>query len=111
MTAADEVAAVLDRAADYIDVNGWCQGQAFSPNLSGPPKACARGALIMANKHFDPNTVERADALVRYEVSVDSSRFGLNIGFWNDRPGRTQGDVTDMFRTLAKRLRDGEVTV
>ncbi len=92
MTAAE----CLRKAADLIERDGWCQGS--YQNETG---RCLVGALDwVANEVRDqwprPNYEARwlvIDMLGVYGV-------GLEVG-WNDTPGRTADEVTEILRAAA----------
>lgn len=97
ITARLEAADVLDRAAEYIDDYGWCQG-----NLGhyGGPR-CALGAM----EAFAMRDSERWDvALAALAAAAGVRPLGVSIALWNDYRAR-QEDVTAAMRTAAAALR------
>jgi hypothetical protein len=102
----NEIADVLDDAADYIEKHGWVQGAAFDDYLHRTPAACAYGALSQV--------AADGQGRVLYAAQRDLEVFvGTRwIGEWNDDPARTKQEVLDAFRAAAKqqrRLADAEV--
>lgn len=114
-------AEVLERAADLIDVHGWHQG---TYNREG--RLCALGAVREAVGATDRkgNVIVSNVALLPFvrsdrialRISGHLSEMGVRdpatkcaptVPLWNDAPERTQGEVTDVLRTVAKELRNG----
>lgn len=108
MTDHEQMATEFEAAADILDANGWCQGEYQSGESH-----CAIGALSQAiygnslqmtlPSHRD---LIMADVLASF-VS-DDRPIHASIGrimLFNDDSDRTQGEVTDLFRTAAKELR------
>lgn len=98
-----DVADVLEAAAEVIEVKGWCQKE----SVDGEGRVCVLGA------------VQSADLLNRHPLTVRAmralrNRLGLvqnyDVIAWNDRPGRTEGEVLDLLKHTAKDLRN-EATV
>lgn len=90
---------LLDRCADDVSRDGgWIQGEMGDPSLADSP-VCAVGAV---ERHFGIGyTVTKCDA---YSAIKNQIGF-VDIPLWNDIPGRTAGEVADMFRSVAKGLR------
>jgi hypothetical protein len=89
MTDHNEVADVLDGAADIIERDGWCQGA-----LERDGAVCAIGALTMAMR---PTVArDRAFAALARRLGGDS------VARWNDAPERTKQEVLDLFRTSGR---------
>jgi hypothetical protein len=98
MTIHNEVADLLDGAADIIERDGWCQKA-----LERDGAVCALGALNKAalgdaygllSSH--PNGLLAFGALFR--------RVGM-LHLWNNEPERTKQEVLDEFRKAAKHER------
>lgn len=104
---------LLDKAADYIDTHGWNQG-GYENYETG--EVCAAGAICKAFESSYAVTTNLDEELVQSAFeAVDNQLEGFsklpyplkhqNIASYNDTPGRTQGEVTDLLRTTAKKLR------
>lgn len=110
-----EIAAILDRAADHIDAVGWWRGELYDHRQAATRpllqcSVCAIGAINVA-LHGEPTFKMRlagedvldahsVAAFVEQRLKVDDE-----IATWNDRPGRTQGEVTAALRETAAELR------
>jgi hypothetical protein len=86
----DQVADVLDDAADLLETHEWAPG--------GDGGRCALGAL---------HSIARATrGLRRRALAALADSLGLPYGYmipaWNDAPGRTKQQVLDAFRVAAK---------
>jgi hypothetical protein len=94
-----ETAETLEAAADYIDVHGWCQRDWITPT----GQVCLDMALSEVTDHVS-HCLDARNALIRYlkDIGVNPPSY-MNF---NDMPGRTQGEVTDLLRTVAKQLRE-----
>lgn len=102
---------VLDRAADLLERDGWCQGALHD----SAGRMCAVGALrraIVVQVDLDPSTLGQVDeveeAARRRLMAVADPRGWVGAGGvpdWNDREGRTFQDVLDTFRKAAKNAR------
>jgi hypothetical protein len=99
MTDHNEVADLLDGAADIIERDGWCQG-AFESNGA----VCALGALNKA-AGSDPNCGITRNPVGQAVFQLLTKRTGGNILVWNDRHERTEQEVLDLFRVAAKHER------
>jgi aryl carrier-like protein len=110
-----DIADVLDRAADHIETVGWWQGalydheQAISTPLD-QCAVCAMGALNVA-LHGTPHFARelQANEPTAHDVAelIEQGLDGVELADWNDRPGRTQDDVTALLRRTADELRGG----
>lgn len=91
---------LLDRCADDISRDGgWIQGEMGEPESADEP-VCAVGAV---ERHFGcVYTLTKCDAYIAIKDQIGFA----DIPLWNDTPGRTAGEVADMFRTAAKRIRE-----
>jgi hypothetical protein len=84
-----EIARSLIEAKDYIQRNGWCQG-----DFSVGDSVCAVGALNAIGDYSD----ETIDALA---MAIG----GCNIPLWNDVPERTLDDVLAAYdRAIANEI-------
>ena len=105
------VADVLDRAADIIQFEGWCQHEYVHRGPDGQPTAyCMKGGIMAAAERLDPKCkrfFERgwaaAEAAATY-LATDAD----SIPEWNDHPDRTAEDVIDALRGCAKAQRETE---
>lgn len=116
-----ELAQIAELAAESIDTYGWIQSD-FGTADTG---FCALGAISYSATQtwFVQSSVPDLDyidrGILRYtakrrlgqiagsrvpRTDVDSPEHDLVV--WNDTPGRTQGEVTDLLREVAKDLRN-----
>jgi hypothetical protein len=87
----DQVADVLDDAADLLERKGW------APGVGGGGR-CALGALYSVARATDALR-QRASRVLADSLGLPS---GYRIAQWNDDPARTKQQVLDAFRTAAK---------
>jgi hypothetical protein len=94
------LAEVLDKAAEVLERDGWCQSN--FENKAG--ERCAVGALRQASRELDgiiSFRIEARTALAEYlEIS------SLDVIEWNDTRGRTAAEVIDALKHTAKNLRN-----
>jgi hypothetical protein len=90
----DQVADVLDDAADLLERGQWIQHL----ESDGQGGRCAFGAI----EAVAPSRVYACCAESVLLHTVDRSG---NIASWNDAPGRTKQQVLDAFRAAAKQER------
>ena len=88
-----QVAAVLNRAADILERDGWIQGAMYNRNGC----RCALGALNSASTELDCGSEPVWDAC--FLLSAD---LGYDLPSWNDEDGRTVDEVTTLLRNTAK---------
>lgn len=88
----EEVADVLDSAANWLDKHDWVQGVLFS----GENSACMVGATFLVEKDATRRVLAQ-ERLGNYLVSTPA--------IWNDQPGRTKQEVLDALRGAAKQER------
>lgn len=98
MNEREQVAEVLEAAADRLDECGWTQG-AYRNNWTGG--MCAAGALDMAACGME-RQVGRAAHLALFR----SLGGNTGVATWNDRPERTKEDVTTAMRKAAITVRE-----
>jgi hypothetical protein len=91
----DQVADLLDDAADLIEYGGWIQGA-----LEDRGAHCALGALVDVDLENQHRYLARA-ALAK-QVGLNPDRAGNWLANWNDDPLRTRQEVLDTFRAAAK---------
>lgn len=102
MAEPSEIAEVLDKAADVIEVRGWCQRTLET----GDGRVCMEGAISVACGVLGHPSVGP-------QYSNALCAVGLHLGNlipyrWNDAPGRDKYEVIDLLRTVAKELRPSE---
>lgn len=118
-----ETADILEAAADILETRGWCQRRFHDADGA----YCAVGSLLEAAGYYSLNK-EVADGASYQELLEKSPvRRGLarqaaaavsvpgklcrgasTLQFWNDTPGRTRGEVIDLFKNTAKDIRNVE---
>jgi hypothetical protein len=102
-----EVADVLDAAADLIENVGHCKGKAVASRGNVAVAYCALGALgravVVAGN--GPLYAVARNAL-KVEIWGNPLRANEDIVIWNDKPERTAAEVIDTFRRAAKDLRN-----
>jgi hypothetical protein len=91
----DQIADVLDDAADLLERAGWIQGKTGDPDGA----RCALGAIAGVTAYPDSSEIFVRSAL-RIEEAV-----GGSLALWNDAPERTKQQVLDTFRLAAKQER------
>ena len=111
------ISAILNKAADLIERNGWCRGS-FSARPIGigmfrkirfdeadeTCAFCADGAIRFAAGHNDHNAAE-ADSDVRAALKAFSQHVQyLNPASWNDMDGRTKHEVVNTLRQVAQKV-------
>lgn len=118
MAREEDVADLLEQAADRLDVYGWGQDNYRSTDGS----YCAMGAIrsafeTSADQGLARALLARVDAVDRVALALEESgKVPLGepmspasvIICWNDVPGRTQGEVTDLLRKVAKDIRNDQ---
>lgn len=98
---ADTPAALLRRAADLIDADGWCQGVWM--NSAGG--RCLDGALGAVGFPDDWDVYREAREALTTPELVEGVVGPIG---WNDTPGRTQEEVTALLRSTADKLEGAE---
>jgi hypothetical protein len=102
-----DVADVLERAAALIEPEGaWTQGVLgrdangrilMARDLGRAVCFCAQGAIIrVSDASLAWHAVQAVQKIIRSE----------GLGYWNDRPGRTQKQVVAKLREAAKLARE-----
>lgn len=103
---------LFDKAVEVLEQRGWCQGKLEATD----GRVCAVGALRAAawgdpysrtfpgEEKVDVEPVERALDAVNAVLSGPRAR-SMIVSF-NDEPGRTAEEVIDLFRRVAKDLRN-----
>lgn len=88
-----EIADGLDKcAADVERPGGWQQGHTGASYLPDAP-VCAAGAI---DRHFS-----EVEGWLHARNALSAVVRTPRIAVWNDRHGRTAGEVADAFRTAA----------
>ena len=108
MSDADNVARLLDEAADLIEATGWTtgcyardvEGQAVPMLSDDAASFCTTGAVSRVGAmSYDANVLREALAVVAKHV-------GYGIPTWNDNmPGLTAEAVVGTLRRVAKEVR------
>ena len=112
---AELIADVCDEAADIIGANGWLQGEPWPGSLHYRPgmPVCEMGALAVALgdrcwRRLPGDVIREADprgTLATVAGAVEH-HLGFPLTIWNDAPGRTEGEVVELLRGTAKKLRE-----
>lgn len=107
----EEVAQVLDDAADYILINGWTQGGC---GLGFNGERCSQQAINLASKELDLGYgILASEAFCDYlglsYTAKPPHTAGERIVAWNDAKNRTEDEVIDALRHTAKGIRNGEI--
>jgi hypothetical protein len=95
---------VLNRAADIIQERGWVQGGAgwFVESLPADAPLCAQGALRAACHEATDDHREWYRLYFDVTKPIVAAHVGEPIVFsWNDKPGRTAGEVIEALRACA----------
>lgn len=98
----EEIADVIDSAADVLDEVGWIQYHLVSPD-----GLCIVGGLCHAtNVALALDVPEPVMEAVERELFVHRGEtWWADLPGWNDDPGRTADEVKDLLRAAAKRQR------
>jgi hypothetical protein len=104
----DEMANLLDSAADKIERDGWHQGD-FYPGANGnfledpgSRPVCVRGALLSAQGASTEGDWAWAVHWKACAAVEDAISNPLPLVTWNDAPARTKQEVLDALRLAAK---------
>lgn len=109
-----DIASVLDKAANHIDLFGWTQNALYDEaQAMGTPlkrcRVCAMGAINSAVYGGPQYPVRERDLNPAGEMAVEHLRMylGINVSVaqWNDQKLRTQDEVTAAMRSAAAELR------
>lgn len=97
----EQIADVLDDAADYIEKHGWCQSHLATPD----GRVCAQGAIKAVTMSGGIWQWQPLDGVgMAAYVALRGFVAGSVTGF-NDTPERTEQEVLDAFRAAAKQQR------
>ncbi len=108
----EQVADLLDDAADLIERDGWAQGWLRDPDghlcATGAVAAAATTDDLLTNQTLrglvlDPNGPVRAG--IRAAEDTIGGGLSFTLPMWNDAEGRSEQQVLDLLRTTAKRQR------
>jgi hypothetical protein len=85
-------------AADYIEVNGWCQNDYHTHE-----GACALGALRMVSTGSTLLEPPARHDYMNYHVAKGylQQAVGRHVPLWNDQKGTTKEDVITKMREVA----------
>ncbi len=107
-----EMADILDKAADLLEADGWGQHAFQKPDGS----MCSVGAIrkaVSGNSEIIFYRISSEDQIcTELEKHLDRSPTRREVAptdavmRWNDHPGRTMFEVIDLFRATAKDLRN-----
>jgi hypothetical protein len=112
------IPSILTRAAAVIERNGLWQGGFVEPGPAGTSvpqelayrRVCTAGAIRIATSGNPEEDCPAARAAVRYmsglipgsaPVTDGEADYLEHVAYWNDRPGRTTGEVAAVLRELA----------
>lgn len=103
MTTSQEVADVLERAADLIEPPKAWQQRSFG--ASGC--YCLYGAIFTVARNGGPSGNREQERVGQDAFDVVKSQLGgFNPILWNDVPGRRQSEVVKLLREAAKKARE-----
>lgn len=104
----EQIADVLEAAADYIETNGWWQGMMLGPRtLTSEPTACVLGAIAkVMDIVWQGSVVKDTPAVKALDLAA-----GQEVWKFNDAISREQWEVDELLRTTAKRVRAGDLSV
>lgn len=118
MPSPEEIADVLEKAADVIQTVGWCQHADVKRNNDKIPVGyCAIGAIEnIVPSYQDSGTVNRlylavVDALNTHVTGKQRKTlsYGFGVVRWNDTEGRKADEVIEAMLHTAKELRNNAV--
>jgi hypothetical protein len=99
----DQVADVLDDAADWLETHRWIQDDLVIEHDKKVIGACSLGVLTQSVHPVSQRLTAR-DALARH-LGIDTRGDNGWLARWNDAQGRTKQQVLDAFRAAAKQER------
>lgn len=109
---ADDVADVLEKAAEVIERDGWCQNQltdeAGRVCLVGAIEKAAFGEIrsVASMPVHDARWRLRCGAVDAVTVALGGGGLFAVPSRWNDLPGRDQFEVIDLLKSVAKTIRN-----
>ncbi len=111
----DEIADILESAADDIQQHGWFQDFYYPPS-GGFGKACPKcisGAIAEALQ-MDAILDDIDGTFTSWQQIMDKcvavASYTGNLFQWNDNTKRTKEEILDLLRETAVRFRLGEMT-
>ena len=90
-----DVSQVLNRAADLIETEGWCQGKLTNPKRKHT-QYCVMGAIGQACDDLELKSRLPSRRAIKDYLAIES------LVCWNDAPDRTQAEVVAALRAAAK---------
>jgi hypothetical protein len=105
-----DIAEALEKAADLIESETltWVQGTEFVYGPDGEAiGACAIG-LIARTCDITIGMIRHTTSLYGAVIAAVQNRLGMALALptWNDQPGRTRIEVIELFKSIAKDLRN-----
>lgn len=102
-------AILLEKAAEVLETDGWCQRVKHAPDGSH----CLMGAIEEARIKGAPQVYGFYDTLCRLaefgqEIPESGPTTPISLVMWNDAPGRTKDEVISLLRRSAAELRGTE---
>lgn len=88
---------LLGRAADRLEVDGWCQGS-FSNEYG---QVCAAGAIFASQDLLEEATHATARAFGLLTEYINGDVIETSVVDWNDHPDQTFDDVVAALREVA----------
>jgi hypothetical protein len=98
----DQVADVLDDAADWLETHEWIQGDLYVHNAALETIGACSVGILGYSAHPAAQKLAARDALAKQLDIAPESRGGVWLADWNDAPERTKQQVLDAFRAAAK---------
>lgn len=99
MQQADEYRVLFLQAADYIEKHGHCKHQM----KSGEQVCAVTAILIAAGQEIDGFVIHDLKPVVLQTLLKLTNHIGRDPVRWNDDPHTTAEEVTETFRTIAKK--------
>lgn len=93
----------IDSVIEILETRGWCQGRL----CDAEGRLCAIGAVLETDKRlirnlstYCPDPYHRS--MLYYEVrrELDGKMINESLQRWNDTPGRTKEEVTELFESI-----------
>jgi len=109
------IADIIDDGADYIEKNGWTQGDLYNWDAAALfPPACIMGGLLVGNT-VENDVIRRSAVLYAAEKRLPMATIVERVhsvipdlhslAVWNDKVCQSQQEALDMMRLAAKRIR------
>lgn len=123
----DGVAENLEKAADYLRMNGHIKGRLLgnNPTVGELPPACAIGAIRESATDVQlglsatagpaamllaQTVMKRITGVVTLMSMLDTVQCQGKVAWWNDQAHITGEDVVEAMLETAKAIRNGEVS-